>query len=531
MPITKELKAWLVDNTGIEKDATDDECRKAVGEAIVNGNLTAEKLAELTADKDAEKAGDLANKLDAIANGLAKLTEIQTKAAEVKTSEPEKKEEKKTEPEKKVPELSEEFEKKVGEIGTEEKKESAPRVKNAAEMYDTTKTALLYPSHDKYGMKNAQAGRQINYYDGPLETSSERDKAVIGAFAQFLCSTARHGGLRSLGYASLPEHSKELLQFAMREYKWGGSTVGGDEGIEDIKRRRLTPREQKDLIDDAVSGGLEAVPIVFDDDLISAPLLQGELFPLVNVVPIARGRRIEGVASLNVTMTWGGIDATAIAIFNTAAYVTAFDTTIYRLDGAVRIGLDFLSDSPIDFAAHFSAQYGERLLQELDDVIATGNGTTQPLGIMATPAVTAVAFGGATNLGNYENLRFTVAKPEHSPAMQSSIVFCGTEQSYSRARAIPVGAADVRRVFGMDHDSYSLLNRPYKINESLNNTQIFYAVLKRYRMYRRRGLTLTSSTAGDTLTRRNELLIVATSRYGGQLERAATAALTTTAPA
>ena len=81
------------------------------------------------------------------------------------------------------------------------------------------------------------------------------------------------------------------------------------------------------------------------------------------------------------------------------------------------------------------------------------------------------------------------------------------------------------------YDNYSIMDRPYKINESLANTQIFYAILARYRMYRRRGLTMRTSTEGDTLIRNNEMLMVAMARYGGQLERAGVAAVTTTAPA
>jgi HK97 family phage major capsid protein len=75
------------------------------------------------------------------------------------------------------------------------------------------------------------------------------------------------------------------------------------------------------------------------------------------------------------------------------------------------------------------------------------------------------------------------------------------------------------------------MERPYKINESLTNAQIFYAIMGRYRMYRRRGLTMRTSQEGDTLLRNNELLMVAMARYGGQMERGATIARTTTAPA
>jgi hypothetical protein len=532
----KTLKEWLVENMGVEKDADDDTCKKAVGEAIASGKLTAEKLAELTADKDAEAVNALTAKLDSIADGLSKLIEVQAKAPEKpEEKEAPKAETKDVQPETKdAPKLPEGFEKAVGDIGAAQaEKDKEPRVKSVSESYSRTKSTATYPEHDKRGNRHPMAGMPMTNAFGAtrtMETSSDLDKAVNGAYAQFLCATAKANGSRSIGYSMLPEHSKQLLDYALHEYMWGGATDGGD--FADIKDRQLTPQERKALIDDSTSGGIEAAPIVFDDDVIQAPLLTGELFPLVKIVPLERGRRIEGVSIGHVTGSWGGVDDTSVALFNTAGFVSAFNTTIYRWEGSIRIGLDFLSDTPIDFGTRIAAQYGERLLEDLDDVIAVGNGTTQPEGVMNKSGVSTVAFGGtAATLGGYESLRFGVTKQEHTSVGNASAVFCGTETSYQRARAIPVGTSDARRLGGMDYSSYRWMERAYKLNGSLTNAQIFYAILARYRMYQRRGLTMRTSTEGDTLIRRNSMLMVATARYGGQLERAAAATLTTTAQA
>src|SRR5690606_10073654 len=118
-------------------------------------------------------------------------------------------------------------------------------------------------------------------------------------------------------------------------------------------RCHLSEMEQKALIDDGgASGALEATPIVFDDMVISAPLLHGELYPLVNEIVLDRGRRVEGVSTGFVTAGWGGVDGTAINLFNTDSYITAFDTTIFRWEGAFEFGLDFLSDTPINIVDH-----------------------------------------------------------------------------------------------------------------------------------------------------------------------------------
>ena len=89
MPITEALKKWIVENCDVKADATDDEFRKAAGDALVNGKLSAEKLTELSADSKVDEANEFGKKLDAIASGLEKLVELQKPA--------EKKEEKKKE--------------------------------------------------------------------------------------------------------------------------------------------------------------------------------------------------------------------------------------------------------------------------------------------------------------------------------------------------------------------------------------------------------------------------------------------------
>lgn len=539
MNLTKALKAWIVANTATEAGASDEDMRKAAGEALANGSLTAEKFVELTADKAVEQANEFNRKMDQMVDGIAKLATLLTpKEPEKKPETKEVKAEEKPKEEKAEKAQPSEMAKMIARLSNvpaTEEKDVEIRVKEAVEQYDGTRKSMTYPTHTKSGQPHLMAGRPVmDFAEGghKIDDPSQRDRAVSGAFAKFLCATAQRGGSRTFGFQSLPQHDKELLLYAMDNYEWSGASDGGERA--DIQHRRLRPTEKQALIDDAVSGGLEAAPIVFDDQVITTPLLYGELYPLVNVIPLDRGRRVEGVQTGTVTGAWGGVDDTAIALFNTGAYVAAFDTTIYRWQGAIRIGLDFLSDTPIDFGAHVTSQYGERLLEDLDDVIATGNGTTQPQGVITTAGGTAVVWGGATSIGNYESLRFSIPKNEHRPNVASSAVFCGTETSYMRAMALPVGAADARRLAFTselpNYDGYRWMGRPFKINTSLTNRQIFYAILARYRMYRRRGLTMRTSTDGDTLIRRNELLITATARYGGQMERGACCGLVTDAP-
>ena len=530
MNLTQRLKDWAIENLGIEKDAEDDEFKKAVSNALFDGTLTTEKLVELSKDPDADKATELEKKFDRIANGLDKAITLMTP----KEEKPEEKKEAKPEETKAVKPEPSKMAKMVARMGGTptdlDGKDIDVRVKEAVESYSATKSAMLYPDRTKSGRVHALAGQRTTNQGRPMDIPSDCDKALSGVWAkyQLMSVTPRIAGSPQRAWEMLSDHEKSLLAHLTEKGEWDDSKDGR------ASTRIGYPGGIKALIDDSTSGGLEAAPIVFDDQVIAAPLLNGELYPLVNEIPLDRGRRIEGVSTGNITSSWGGVDDTAISLFNTASYVAAFDTTIYRWEGAVQIGLDFLSDTPIDFNAHITAQYGERLLEDLDDVIATGNGTTQPQGIMNATGTTSVAFGAAMSLSNLESLRFSVAKAEHG-SFKNTAVFCGTETTYSRAIGVPVGGTDTRRVFGTmagpNYDGYGILQRPFKINESLTNAQMFYAILGRYRMYRRKGLTVRTSTEGDTLVRQNEMLIVVMARYGGQLERGACAAVTTTAPA
>jgi len=536
MKVTPMLKEWLVKNCDIEVDVDDDEFTKAAADALVGGDLTAEKYAELSKNDDDLEVDEFTKRFDRLANSIETLTKSIVKSEsekeEEEVEEEEEEEEVETPPKSTKPKTkgSSEMGKKIAGMGGTT---GEVRVKAAVESYDRSRKGMVYPATTKAGRPHPLAGMIVSDCDRPIDTPSEADKALAGVWAkyQILCVTPKLAGSPDRAFEKLSEHEKSLLQ-----------TLAEDEAWDDSENDRTKSQKGytgglKALIDDSTSGGLEAAPIVFDDQVITTPLLYGELYPLVTTKTLDRGRRVEGVATGTVTASWGGVDDTAVSLFNTASYVSAFDTTIYRWEGAVRIGLDFLSDTPIDFGAHITGQYGERLLEDLDDVIAVGNGTNQPEGIINKSGTTSVNFGAATSIGNYESLRFGVAKSEHRPNVKASAVFCGTETSYQRVKALNVGTADARRLFAGGstnvgtYDDYSIMQRPYKINESLSNQQIFYCIMARYRMYRRKGLAIRTSTEGDTLIRRNEMLIVAMARYGGQLERGACAAVTSTAPA
>ena len=279
------------------------------------------------------------------------------------------------------------------------------------------------------------------------------------------------------------------------------------------------------MIDDATSGGIEVVPVEFDNDLVSFPLLNGELFPQVDLKPVPRGRRVESASIDTPTLAWGGGDDTQVSLFSTASMVDAIDTTIFTVDAAVEVGRDFLADSPVAVGETLNALLGERLRAELDLVIANGNGTTQPEGIFVKSGVSSVASdngaGGPPTVDDYESLMFAVGKQYRNPSMRP--VFISNDTAYQRSRAIAIDTAspttDQRPALSplTEINSYKTLGWNHKIENNLGNTAIGFGCLSKYRMYRRLGFSVEWHTGGTTLARRNMALLIVRGRFGGQV--------------
>ncbi len=525
MKITAQLKGWLAEQ-GVKPDATETEVRRFVADALVKGTLTDAKYVEMSRDSDATGGTALLATLEKM---NARLDRIEGGAAGEKGT---LRSDAPRMPGSENPSEPTYFEKTLAGVSSEGSGGTMVRVKNAHEQYDRSRGELRFPSTKNrggLGVPHPLAGQKaFEGYGGngiaprPLYMPSQLDKALAGAYIKFSVH-ASLGGRNIPRPLRMTDHDKDLMQYLIQECEWGGVLHGEGsevEGAIGLKGEKLSPFYQKALLDDSTSGGLEAAPILFDDMLITTPLLYGEFFPKVRVVNITRGRRVEGAQMSNVTLG-SSTEGTAITLFNTANFIAAFDTTIFVCAGAIEIGLDFLSDSPIDIAAQVAESYQNSMLKWLDDQIIDGDGTTEPEGIMqASGTVTVNATngsGGPWTVGDQEALLFGVAK-QYKDGDPNRTGFGANELTYRRIRGIAVGTTDQRRVFGMTHEDYRLLDRFFGINGSFGNREEIFGNFFRYRMYRRLGMTVRTETAGSTLVRANTMLMVARSRWGGQLE-------------
>jgi hypothetical protein len=376
------------------------------------------------------------------------------------------------------------------------------RVKAEGEKYSET----------RYATKHVKTGQPVFdvIHGRECQTMSEGSAARAGVLLKHLANRA---GLNN----PLSEHERGLLNDVSQKV-WAGK-IGSD------WYDHISGATVKALIDDSTSGGIEAVPIEFDSDIVTFPLLSGELYPNVDIKPVPRGRRIEGASIGTPTLSWGGVDASAMPLFDTTSMVQPIDTTIFVINAAVEVGRDFLSDSPANVGATLTSLVGERLAAELDKVIAVGNGSTQPEGIFTASGLATVAStaGGAgpPSMDDYLTLMFSVGKQYRNRGMGP--VFLSNDRTYQRRTAIRVDphslATTVNQlpVFGPTWNDYQTMQWPHKIQNDLTNRQIAYGALSKYRMYRRLGLEVRWETAGNYLATKNLALLVVRARFGGKV--------------
>lgn len=528
MNLTARLKGWLSENCGVAAAATDEDFTKAALAALGDGKLAPAKYAELTAP---EKKDDIKS----ILAGLVKeaVAGIQVTQVTEPVAVPEAKEID-------LDALADKLAAKMAPtkglldgLGTTPDEAFAPldsptaklisgskeriRVKSPIEGYSTTKTALMHH-------KGILAGQPAEIMGRQLDSASQADLAVCGAHWKWMVANSLPAGTPIPRSWKMTDHDKQLVEYAIHELPWTGAVKDG--GIE-LHNRKLSGFEIKALLDDSQSGGLEAAPIVFDDRVITTPLLTGELFPLVDVSPLSRGRRVEGWSISNPSFTSNVAEGTEIPVFDTTSMIAAFDNTLYTAVAAIELGYDFEDDTPNNVGAIVTDLYGRAALEWLDEQIAWGDGTNEPQGIFNAGLTDignpAGGNGADPQVDDYEALLFGIAKQYRPRSESDRCVFIGTDVSYKRARGIQVGTSDERRVFGMDEESYSLLGHSFKVPQcrtivaATANVNTAFVNMRYYRLYRRLGLTMRIETGGKELALKNQMLMVMRMRWGGKM--------------
>jgi HK97 family phage major capsid protein len=341
-------------------------------------------------------------------------------------------------------------------------------------------------------------------------SQSEHESAKAGAFLKHLAARGGSG-------ISLAKDDRDLLDECFAD-RWCGK-------YQSHYLAGLPGANVKALLNDSVSGGAEVVPEWFDDNLITFPLLTGELFAFIDLRPVPRANSIEAASVGNPDVTWGTSEGTPISVFDTSSLIAEINTSIHPVTVALEVGRDFLADAAADVGRTLTENIGQKMAAELDRVIGAGNGTSEPQGITVASGIgTANAengAGGPPTLADYEALMFAIGKQYRSRAMRPA--FVSNDVTYRRSRAIKIdptdpGSTDQRPVFGLDAvNSYMTLDWPHRIQGDIGNATAVFGALSRYRMYRRQGFEVRWEFGGAELARKNLALLIVRGRFGGRV--------------
>jgi HK97 family phage major capsid protein len=350
----------------------------------------------------------------------------------------------------------------------------------------------------------------------PVEEPSQLELAKTGVFL-------RHLAIRSgAGIRPLDEHERNLLDEMVNEDQWVGNVNGSIDSEDGWTKDAGPDRVKASLLSDNTSGGISLNPLWYDQNIITFPLLNGELFPFVDVTEMPRGSLINTASMGNPTVTWGTAEGTAITEFDATSLVSLINPSVTNVMIAVEVGRDLLSDAAVDVGSHLATNVNQRMLRELDRVIAVGNGTTEPAGINGASGLISVTSDNPTqgppSVSDYEGLLFGVAK-QYRMNMWNP-VYISNEVSYRRSKAIPVGPGDERRVMSpeMNHENYITLGRPHKISPDLTNSTVIFAALKKaYRIWRRQGFESRWTIEGRALGLANTMLLIVRGRFAGRV--------------
>jgi HK97 family phage major capsid protein len=462
--ITTELKDWLYANKLADATGTDEYFRKQASDAITSGKLTVEDLQRLT-----DKARDRLKNI--VADGVKQAMGDNTAPAGRKSI---------TNPNNPDP---------AAVFGVSA---SQVRVKAAGESYLVQKSVAKHKKTER--VVHDEQGRECM-------TASELECAKAGAFIKYM---AIKGGVQIV----LTEHERGLMEEMFERDTWVGLYDGA-------WQKNISGMKMKALLSDSLSGGTNANPEWFDQNLITFPLLTGELFPMVDLQEVPRSASVEGATVATPTAVWGTESGTAISLYDTDSMVGTFNNSVHALTIAVEVGRDYLSDAIVDVGRYIMQLMGERMSAEIEKAIALGDGTSQPTGLFTASGMNSVTTGGTWDVGDVEGLLFGIGKQYRT---SRKCAFVSNDQVYSRIRGLATGiTGDTRRTFGNDEESYQIFGRPWKIQQDIPNTKTLFGDLARYRLYRRLGITLEVTTAGRELQLKNAALFTARARFAGNV--------------
>ncbi len=550
----KGLKNYLISLGLVKDDASDDEVKAAGTKAVADGSLTFEKMLELQSQPSdqsivLERLGSIiggavkqaVDPLMARIDGLEKAQSESAKNADplllkatdllnrLNPIEPKKEGDGgEVDP---ISVLSKGIENR-GEGNPLSGNSGGPNVKKASDRYSASTSQAFYPEVDNRGHKHAFGGMPFKVFGRPVDLPSERQMAQAGAIM-------KRRLLKQMGKSHLlSEHDLQLSEEGVRELKFSGEWETPD-GIYIYDGHKLSDFHTKTIFGTPggdASGGENVIAQVLETELIRKALLFGEIAPYVDMRSINQGSNVDTPTFVNLTISSGTYESTSISAQSTSSLLSKLNSPFFAAVGAIKLGRDFISDSSVNVMQSINDSYAETLQKWLDEQIVLGDGTTEPLGIFnssgataTTPISNASPSPTGWDVVDLENMVRAVGK-QYRSNQSPSVRWLSNDTTYFRVRGIRLSTSDERRIFGLTHEDYRVLNRPWSVQNTMTNAQVAFGDLSKYRLWRRLGMEMRVSDQGQTLMLENSILVMLRSRWAGRLLIGEAFATMTSAP-
>ena len=492
-PLTPAMRSWLVDNCGLPSDADEDWASQELNLALRSERLSVDEFITLLADDNDDIRPTIQAMVAEVLTNAGIIPDNTTLRGKTMSN----------------------TDTDAGAVMVAGAKAKGIREIHGTERYSTTKEV------GKHKTLHRPVETEIG---GPYAMQpSSLELAKLAVYFKWVCAMGKLN-------VSFTDHEKSILHDILTRDTWKG--ISGEDTF--VRTGHPGAGVKADLLSDTTSGGEYLVPEWYDAMLIHYPLLHSELLPHVLVREVTHGNAVAGAAIDNVTMTSDLTDGTPATPFDCTDLVVNFDTTLFDSGCFIAVGKDLLEDvgNIVNLGADLLMLLGQSWMSWLDEQIAIGDGSTEPEGLFTASGTTSVASANGTagpfTAGDIEALCFGLGKQYRIPSFAPAYVTADT--MYRRARQVPVSTADARRIFGMDHQAYTLLEYPVKIQNNITNGSIGFGCLSKYRLYKRSGPQMKIETGGKTLALANQALVYLRGRVGGRLSDPSAFAKMTDAP-
>jgi len=326
------------------------------------------------------------------------------------------------------------------------------------------------------------------------DLQKEIREAVKGEFAR--------GGLLEPQRAAIPEIGPPRDKAA----EWGefcrAALFGGG--------RSEIPTVQKALAEGTESAGGYLVPDEYRAELIKRLPELSELYAPVRKIPVASDAgRMPNLAT-DISVSWA--EAESATFHETDPAFGILQWAIYRANAMTKCSRELAFDSAPKIAQVVSDLMVEAMAAEVDKVIAVGDGTTQPEGIVSAASVVSVSVG-TLSFAKLIEVEFTLAKKYRK---KSRWVMNNTNvrrtQSLVDSNGMPVFRRDPASPSGA-----TILGYPVAQQDDLPDDTVFFGDLSYYLWFDREQVGLESTTVGGDAFAKHQLWLKTWMRVDGKL--------------